>query len=84
MINRYLKGRKKEYKIMHEAKGGGKIVFRSAGSHSPIDVVVINRDERTIRFIQSKAESMSENKREALRQEFNFLNGAFICKFEVI
>ena len=84
MINRYLKGRRKEYKIMHDEEGVGKIVFRSAGSHSPIDVVVINRDERTIKFIQSKAGKMSENAREALRQENSFLNGAFICKFEVI
>ena len=80
----YIKGRKKEYKILNEARGLGFTALRSAGSHSPIDVVIIDTIERTIRFVQCKPDSMSEKKREALRQENNLLNGVFQCRFEVI
>ena len=80
----YIKGRRKEYKVMLAAKRENLITLRSAGSHSPIDVVVIDVKERLIRFVQCKPDSMSENKREALRQENSLLNGAFQCRFEVV
>lgn len=80
----YEKGRRKEYKVMHQEKRDGCIVVRSSGSHSPIDIVSINVKERTIKFIQCKPDSMSENKREALRQANCSLNGAFQARFDVI
>ncbi len=49
----YIKGRKKEYRKVSELKTlGCPIAFRSAGSHSPIDVVGINPEERTIMLVQ--------------------------------
>ena len=80
----YLKGVRKERKFVNEARLNGSISFRSAGSHSPIDVVIIDKDTRVIRLIQCKPDTMSNNKREALRQEHNQLNGTFYVKFEVL
>jgi hypothetical protein len=80
----YIAGRRREYKVVNEAKGRGLIAFRSAGSHSCIDVVVIDVAERLIRLVQCKPDSMSENKRQALREENNLLNGTFNVRFEVI
>jgi Holliday junction resolvase len=80
----YVKGRRKEYKVMNAARERGLIALRSAGSHSPIDVVTIDVDQREIRLIQCKPESMSENQKQAIREENNLLNGIFRAKFEVI
>lgn len=81
---KYIKGRRKEYKIIHEAKSHGHIALRSAGSHSPIDVIDIDAIERVIRLIQCKSDLMSEKSKEALRQENSQLNGNFFVRFEVI
>ena len=83
--NNYRNGRQKEYRIMKKERAKGiKYVIRSAGSHSPIDIVSIDVNERVIRLIQCKSRSMSEDAREALRQENNLLNGNFQARFEVI
>ena len=50
----YKKGRKYEYELVKEARENGQIAFRSAGSHSPIDVVVIDEQNKIIYFIQCK------------------------------
>lgn len=73
----YVKGRKKEYAIVNKYKAIGCLAFRSAGSHSPIDVVVINPREHEIILIQSKPESMSDNKKEELRESLKFLDGTY-------
>lgn len=80
----YIKGRRKEQNIVRRAKEEGHIAFRSAGSHSPIDVCIIDEKERVIRFIQSKPDSFSQSKKEALLLAHNGLNGAFQARFEVI
>ena len=79
----YEKGRRKEYKVIHEAKDKGHIAFRSAGSHSPIDVVSIDLLERQIRWVQCKPDTMSANARQKLLDENNLLNGGFQARFEV-
>ena len=82
-MTNYEKGRKKEYQIIHDERACGRIAFRSAGSHSPIDVVSIDVNSREIRFIQSKAGAFSNKARQRLLDENNLLNGSFFCKFEV-
>ena len=58
MPNRnYLKGVRKERKIVNEAREKGMVAFRSAGSHSPIDVCIIDLKNKTITFVQSKPDS---------------------------
>jgi hypothetical protein len=81
----YIKGRNKEYKIKYKLESiGCKIALRSAGSHSPIDVIGINPDTRHIFFIQSKPKSMSENKKKQISQPLEWLNGNFTASFEVV
>ncbi len=85
MPNRnYEKGRRKEYKIVNREKGYGNIAFRSAGSHSPIDVVSIDVLTKTIRLIQCKSDSMNSTQKQKLRNENKELNGVFEVKFLVI
>jgi len=64
---------------------GYDIVFRSAGSHSPIDVIGIKyTNARTIKFIQSKPKKFSKNQKQKLLDSYAGLNDEFICSFEVV
>lgn len=80
----YLKGRRKEYKIKDKLKRYGcDITLRSAGSHSPIDVIGIKKESRKIFFVQSKPESMSQRAKTKLYTPLEWLNGSFECVFYV-
>lgn len=83
MSNRnYINGRSKEYRLISKLKKEGYlIVFRTAGSHSPIDVVAISKGH--ILFIQSKPKKFSDNKKKELEQEYLWLNTTLVSKFEV-
>jgi hypothetical protein len=80
----YIKGRRKEYRIMNEAKKRGMIAFRSAGSHSPIDVVCIDTLNKRIKLVQCKPDSMSEKKRTLIELGNCNLNGIFQVEFFVV
>jgi Holliday junction resolvase len=80
----YLKGRRKEYKIVNQFKEKGLIAQRTAGSHSPFDVIAINPKERRIFLVQAKPETMSENQKNKIKKENELLNGLFIVQFDVI
>lgn len=78
----YVKGRRKEYKIMKELKKDGfDIAQRTAGSHSPIDVFAINKLTRVIKLIQAKPDDFNSRK---IERELNWLNNIFRVEFEVI
>lgn len=65
MNRNYIKGRNKEYRIMKKFRDAGfEIVTRTAGSHSPIDVIAIKRTENSliIKFIQSKPKKFKKDK----------------------
>ena len=79
----YEKGRRKEYKIVHAEKDKGRIAFRSAGSHSPIDVVSIDVKNRKIFLIQSKPDSWTEHQIMKLLNENEFFSGRYDARFEV-
>ena len=77
----YVKGRNKEYKIVKELKDRGfDIVQRTAGSHSPIDIIAIDKITKVIRLIQAKPEGFNSKK---LEDEFRWLNGMFRVEFYV-
>lgn len=84
MNKNYAKGRRLEYKILKQERDAGKIALRSAGSHSPIDIVSVDAKERVIRLIQCKAGEFSELERQKLLDEYSQLNGSFFVKFEVL
>ena len=79
----YIKGRKKEYKIMNLAKEKGMIALRSAGSHSPIDVVCIDTLNKKIKLVQCKPDSMSASKKLQIELDNCELNGIFQVEFFV-
>ena len=63
MKNIYRKGRRKEYLLINEAKKKGLIAFRSAGSHSPVDVVILDFKNHKIRLLQSKTYQLTLGER---------------------
>ena len=80
----YEKGRRKEYKICNELKEAGfEIVQRTAGSHSPVDIIAINRDLGEIKLIQAKPDNFSDIGELRLLEEHKWLNGWFEVFFEV-
>jgi Holliday junction resolvase len=57
---RYERGRNLEYRLKKQLEDEGYTVIRSAGSHSPVDLVAFNQEE--VLFIQVKS-SESQAKR---------------------
>ena len=85
MKNIYAQGRRKEYKIVNKFKKAGfDIVQRTAGSHSPIDIIAIKRRTKEIYFIQSKGKSIKEREVNRILRELDYLNGLFNCKVIVV
>jgi len=80
----YIKGRKKEYKIVNDEKSKGRISFRSAGSHSPIDIVSIDPEGKKIKFIQSKPDNWTEKQINCLIEKNKFFNGTYEVIFSVV
>ena len=86
----YKRGARKEYKIIYNLrKEGFDIAQRTAGSHSPVDIIAINRKLKIIKLIQSKRkldEKMSyieEKLKAKIEEENKDLNGEFRVEFEV-
>ena len=79
----YVKGRKKEYKLVKREKLKWRISFRSAGSHSPIDVVSIDTEFKVINLIQSKPDFWNEKQRKNLEEKNKDLNGIYKVTFLV-
>jgi Holliday junction resolvase len=73
----YINGVRKERKIVNDARAKGHIAFRSAGSHSPIDVIIIDEHTHVIHLIQCKPKSMSDNKKRELLESLVHLNGVY-------
>ncbi len=72
-----------ERELVNAARKIGHVSFRSAGSHSPIDVIVIDSQSKTISLIQAKAKSMSEREKSDLEEKFKELNGVYQVRFSV-
>ena len=79
----YLKGVRKERREVNKARSRGLVSLRSAGSHSPIDVVVIDHYRHVIKLIQCKPDDMSFNDKQKILNDYIFLNGRYTCEFIV-
>ena len=78
MSNRnYVNGVYRERKIVNQARDDGMISFRSAGSHSIIDVIVIDTEHHVIKLIQCKPESMSSNAKSKLLSSLSYIDGQY-------
>lgn len=74
----YIKGRKKEYEIVHRLRDKGfDIVQRTAGSRSPIDIIAIHKEKKIILLVQSKPKGYHSKKYE----EYYWLNDKFKVSF---
>ena len=84
MQTQYKRGRAREYKIMNRLKEKGWLAIRSAGSHSPVDIVAINEKTREIWLIQVKPKSMSQSMKDILIAQSQAYNGFFKVRFGVV
>lgn len=85
----YKRGADKERKIVKKAREDGCIAFRSAGSHSPIDVFILDKTTRVIHLIQCKSSIKLKGKieprlKEKLEKEWSWLNGAYRLEFKAL
>lgn len=84
MPNRnYIKGVKKERKFVNVFREMGMLSFRSAGSHSPIDVVCINKTDKVVYLIQCKPDSMPEKTKNKLLEKLKPYEGEYTIKVYV-
>jgi len=84
MPNRhYINGIYKERKLVNKARGEGKIALRSAGSHSPIDVVIVDFENGLIKLIQCKPSKNFWKGKTKLEEQYKMLNGIYEVTFEV-
>ena len=80
----YHNGRAKEYRITKDLKEAGwDIAQRTAGSHSQIDIIAINKATKEILLIQAKPKSITTKDIESINSKADWLNGLFSVKFEV-
>lgn len=79
----YQRGADKERRIMNKFEGDKFTTLRSAGSHSPIDVVIINHEDKIIRLIQSKLGYISKPAKERIIQDGIKFNGTYAVVFEL-
>lgn len=52
--NKYLRSTKRERELVNKARKAGMIACRSAGSHSPFDVWIVDHRDKVVRLIQVK------------------------------
>jgi len=81
----YTKGRRREHYICDKLKKQGyDIVQRSAGSHSPFDIIAINKESKEIKLIQVKPESIQQSNVNKIMNDNALLNGVYSVKFLVL
>ena len=71
MVNKnYNKGVKLERELVNNARNDACIAFRSAGSHSPIDVCIIDPSEQLVTFVQCKTGKLAKGKLTEIERKF--------------
>lgn len=86
----YQRGADKERRILNFFRKQGCLAFRSAGSHSIIDVIALEPSTHIIRLIQAKTTTkaahmskLSAPERKRIMEEGSKLNGAYEVRFEL-
>ena len=73
----YKKGYEKERKLVNRFRDKGCLSFRSAGSHSPIDVFALNPESKLINLIQCKPKSMSKKNKDKILEDLKKYEGIY-------
>ena len=81
MNKNYEKGVRFERLLVNNAKKDGNISFRSAGSHSPVDVFILDEDNKTIYLIQCKH---SKDKQKKLKSEYDKMLSGYRVVWKVM
>ena len=82
MVNRnYNKGRKFEYQVAKEYRAMGYISFRTAGSHSPVDVIAIHPKKKKMFLVQCKHGKIYKPEIARILADTKQLNGTFEVDF---
>lgn len=85
-LSKSRKGSDKERRILNKFKELGWIGARSAGSHSIVDIWVINPKTKEIKLIQSKLrgrKNLCNKERNSIIKEGEILNGIYEVRFEL-
>ena len=82
-LTNYRRGTDKERRIMNKFKKRGCLALRSAGSHSIVDVVVVDYVHKEIKLIQAKLGALENKEKERILTEGSVLNGVYNVKFEL-
>lgn len=83
-LTNYQKGANKERKIVNKARANNLLSFRSAGSHSPIDVFILDKTLHQITLIQCKPKSMSENAKQKILNDLLQYEGTYFINVQVV
>lgn len=82
-LTNYQRGADKERRVVNKARAEGHLAFRSAGSHSPIDVFILDKIMHQITLVQCKPKSMSENAKLKILEELKQFEGTYFVNVEV-
>jgi len=77
-ISKYRKGADKERRIVNRERNKGFLCFRSAGSHSPVDIFSLDPVSKTIFLIQSKGAFMAQRDKDKIKKELEEYEGTYI------
>ncbi|MDD5406993.1 MAG: hypothetical protein PHE73_08665 [Sulfurovaceae bacterium] len=83
MRTNYSRGRAYEYKVIKEMEKNGWFCIRSAGSHSPVDIIALQKlkDETfAVKFLQIKT-SIKFKEKTYFFEEIDTTGGKFFVKF---
>jgi len=86
MTTNYRKGADKERRIVNKARERGCLAFRSAGSHTIVDVCVINPILKKIWLIQSKLrgkQNLSGKEIDRIIEKGKILDGTYEVVFSL-
>lgn len=82
----YRRGADKERRLVNDFKALGMLAFRSAGSHSPIDVFALDPKEKKIYLVQCKTYKarMSEKAKNAILEPLKAYIGDYSVRVALV
>ena len=84
-MTNYTNGANRERRVIkYLQKEGFDLVFRSAGSHSPIDVFALDTKTKQIWLIQSKPTTLSSNAKSKIEDYIRQFEGCYSVKTKCI
>lgn len=84
MNKNYQKGIRLERNIVNLARSKNMIALRSAGSHSPVDCVIIDQKRKIMYIIQAKAKKDAQQALKRKLEPFFNLTDEYLCKFMLV